>query len=271
MRIITAAGDIPYKTFTFNDGQPHVVLLTGAEGGSLVTIETSLTSPRELFDVLLVKNILDAHNCCTSLNVRYLLGARMDRPISPRQPHTLAVIAKLLLGAGFRKIRALDPHSAVAHSLTGCIPVLPTQTVDYLLQQYHPSDLIVIAPDAGATSRVEVLVAGRATILQARKRRDAATGALSGFAIDDPERAKGKACLILDDICDGGGTFTAIAEILNNHGAASVDLFVTHGIFSKGLPLKGICTVYSTSSYPHGSWAGAAVVVLPCEMPVDLV
>ena len=49
----------------------------------------------------------------------------------------------------------------------------------------------------------------------------------------------GRNCLIVDDICDGGGTFIPLAKKLKNAGAKTVTLYVTHGIFSKGLdPLK---------------------------------
>jgi ribose-phosphate pyrophosphokinase len=39
-------------------------------------------------------------------------------------------------------------------------------------------------------------------------------------------------CLIVDDICDGGRTFLEIAKILKARGASSIELYVTHGIFS---------------------------------------
>jgi len=40
-----------------------------------------------------------------------------------------------------------------------------------------------------------------------------------------------------------------LAEVLRVHGAESVDLFVTHGIFSKGRQLKGIDEIYLTDSF----------------------
>ena len=44
-----------------------------------------------------------------------------------------------------------------------------------------------------------------------------------------------KTILIIDDICDGGMTFKLTAERLKELGAKEVHLYVTHGIFSKGL------------------------------------
>ena len=42
--------------------------------------------------------------------------------------------------------------------------------------------------------------------------------------------------LVIDDICDGGRTFINLAEKLLIMGANDLYLYVTHGIFSKGLP-----------------------------------
>jgi ribose-phosphate pyrophosphokinase len=56
-------------------------------------------------------------------------------------------------------------------------------------------------------------------------------------------------CLIVDDICDGGATFVALARKLREAGAIEVSLFVTHGIFSKGKDLEGIDNIYTTGSF----------------------
>jgi ribose-phosphate pyrophosphokinase len=44
----------------------------------------------------------------------------------------------------------------------------------------------------------------------------------------------GKTCLIVDDICDGGGTFVLAANYLHSLGAKNIALYTTHGIYSKG-------------------------------------
>jgi ribose-phosphate pyrophosphokinase len=41
--------------------------------------------------------------------------------------------------------------------------------------------------------------------------------------------------LILDDICDGGRTFSELAKQLQVQHAGDIYLYVTHGIFSQGL------------------------------------
>jgi ribose-phosphate pyrophosphokinase len=76
------------------------------------------------------------------------------------------------------------------------------------------------------------------------------TGKLSGFKVfaDD---LKGKTCVIVDDICDGGGTFLGLAKELKDKSCGKLILIVTHGIFSKGLEklTEVFDEVFSTNSF----------------------
>ncbi len=87
------------------------------------------------------------------------------------------------------------------------------------------------------------------TIVECTKERDSASGRLFKPEVLQPELVKGKRCLIVDDICDGGATFVALARRLREAGAIEVSLFVTHGIFSKGKDLEGIDNIYTTGSF----------------------
>lgn len=252
MRIYTKGGDLPFRLFTFPDGQPHFELLRRDEWFT-ATIEVAITSPTALLEVLLVKDALEASGYVASLDIRYLLGARMDRRIDRRQPDTLAVIARTLNLAGFKSMRVLDPHSQATLSALEAKAVYPLSVIRALLQAAEPERMVIVAPDAGATERVRNILSGvhgseRFHVVQGLKHRDSQTGMLSGFGVADASLVKGKACLILDDICDGGGTFSGLAAELKKAGAGSVDLFVTHGIFSKGPRLEGIRQIHTTDS-----------------------
>jgi ribose-phosphate pyrophosphokinase len=45
---------------------------------------------------------------------------------------------------------------------------------------------------------------------------------------------KGRACLLVDDIVDSGGTLCNAAEELLDQGATSVAAYITHGVLSGG-------------------------------------
>lgn len=42
----------------------------------------------------------------------------------------------------------------------------------------------------------------------------------------------GKDCIIVDDLCDSGGTLMACAKNLTENGASSVRAYIGHGLFS---------------------------------------
>jgi ribose-phosphate pyrophosphokinase len=48
---------------------------------------------------------------------------------------------------------------------------------------------------------------------------------------------KNKSVLIVDDICDGGRTFIEAAKLLYIEGVNNVYLYVTHGLFTKGIQI----------------------------------
>lgn len=251
MRIYTPAGDLAFKTFTFPDGQPHFRLETYEVEFESVTIEAAIKSPSDLFQILMVSDVLRQHGYSQiNLEIRYLMGARMDRAIDPQSPFTLRLVAKLINGAGFNKVRILDVHSEVATRLIrNSENVLPYNAVRVVTNIIGHPQLVV--PDKGAVDRVQKLFPNR-YLVRCEKVRDLQTGALSKFSVDNPDQVRGRNCLIVDDICDGGGTFVGLAKELRKAGAKKVYLFVTHGIFSKGLPLEGIDHVYTTDSYCDG-------------------
>lgn len=249
MRIYTKAGDLAFSTFTFPDGQPHFKLETYELDFNAVTVETAIKSPADLFMVLVVSEVLRQHGYKEiNLDIRYLMGARMDRAISSLEPFTLQTVARLINGAGFSRVRILDVHSEVALRLIrNSENVLPKAIFKQVSNTV--GRVLRVAPDKGAADRVYTLAEDE-FVLQCSKERNPADGTLGNFAVPGLFLTCAiKDCLIIDDICDGGGTFVGLAEELWKAGAKKVYLFVTHGIFSKGLPLGGINRVFTTDSY----------------------
>jgi ribose-phosphate pyrophosphokinase len=83
------------------------------------------------------------------------------------------------------------------------------------------------------------------------KHRDPETGKFLGFEVPLIKTPK---ALIVDDICDGGGTFRGIAAKVREQqpGEVQMFLYVTHGIFSQGLAglLCEFGAIYCTDSFP---------------------
>lgn len=254
MRIYTRGGDLAFKTFTFPDGQPHFKLETYDREFETVTVEVAIVSPLVLFQVALVISTLRQHGYAEiNLDIRYLMAARMDRAISPLEPFTLQVVSRFINSLGLSRVRILDAHSEVATRLIrNSENVLPWQAVDQVISAL-PGTTDFIIPDKGARTRVVEILdecsGASGWTYQCYKERDQATGKLSNFKVPSEGLKTADQLLIIDDICDGGGTFAGLAKELRTHGARKVVLFVTHGIFSKGLPLEGIDKVYCTDSF----------------------
>lgn len=270
MRLYTKAGDLAFKTLMFPDGQPHFKLETYDRDFDAVTLEARIASPSDLFMVLMVASVLRNHGYSQiNLDIPFLMGARMDRAIDWAQPFTLELVARLLNGAGLTRIRILDVHSDRAIKLIrNSENVLPYATVGQVWETTGKP--IVICPDKGAVDRVNKLAPGYDKIY-CEKTRDMATGKLSGFKVKDAfylrEWGRTQDCLIIDDICDAGGTFSGLAMELRKAGAKRVCVYVTHGIFSKGIPLDGIDHIYTTNSFPHPNVEGLGeVTTIPISM-----
>jgi ribose-phosphate pyrophosphokinase len=115
---------------------------------------------------------------------------------------------------------------------------------------------LVVFPDAGARTRYRYAACVPHIVFE--KARNQQTGEILGHVLTsdgNPELLKdNKHVLIVDDICDGGATFLSIAKAVNaKYKSVKIDLFVTHGIFSKGrkvLEDVGI-QLFTTNSLPR--------------------
>jgi ribose-phosphate pyrophosphokinase len=100
--------------------------------------------------------------------------------------------------------------------------------------------ITLVSPDDGASKKTEALQhymmmrkSWRLRIIQCKKKRDPVSGKLTDFIISDGNPMK-RHCVIVDDICDGGGTFLGLDKVLKEAGASKTSLLVTHGLFTQG-------------------------------------
>jgi ribose-phosphate pyrophosphokinase len=245
--------EMEVKTFNFPDGQPHVVVPDTAYY-SPVTVKCSIRNSDELMYVILTLCVLAERKNKIKLRIAYLLGARMDRPLGTNQPFTAEIIANMVFPMA-REVEIFNIHSSVL--LNGYYDeyvknILPKYQINTIAPYMCKEGVIqepqyrIVAPDKG--SRIWLDEMGL-TYARCEKTRDFSTGNLLEFRVIDKDKVKDRDCLIVDDICDGGGTFIGLAKKLKEAGAKSVNLYVSHGIFSKGFTLEGIDKIWTTNSY----------------------
>lgn len=204
------------------------------------TLTAGLYTVEAVMDLLLLTDALRrtlVPGAQLHLVMPYVPYARQDRVALPGEPLSAAVFCRLVNGLGFDTVTISDPHSDVVAALLERVRIVPATTYVRQLRETalaHLPALALVAPDAGARKRVDAVAkALNLPVVYAGKRRDAATGALSGAEVtgDVPDLP----LLIVDDICDGGGTFVALARVLRERTRQPLYLYVTHGLFTKGL------------------------------------
>lgn len=173
-------------------------------------------------------------NARTILNIPYFPYARQDHVVSNATTFALRSFLELLNTLRFDGIFTVDLHSNIPFEyLDNLTNVYPHEAIKNAIDSFQP-DLIVF-PDKGAQMRY----AHRFALphISIHKERDQLTGYLTikGIINNDNIILSGKKCLIVDDLCDGGGTFILAAQELFNADVKEVGLYTTHGIYSKGV------------------------------------
>lgn len=230
---------------------------------------------RDMNDFMLLAQLVDAVRHVTDvavshLQLAWLPWARQDRHMVAGDSFALKVFANQLNTLNFDKVFILDPHSdAAAAAINNCVAI-PQETCllqsETLRRAIAQGELMLVAPDAGALKKIHNVAkaTGAKNYAILTKERDVASGNLTGFALVAGEVA-GKDLLIVDDLCDAGGTFIGSAQVLREAGARSVSLYVTHGIFSKGvenLLNNGIDAIYTTTSFTSPTLASPSVELI---------
>lgn len=195
--------------------------------------------------------------------IPYLPGARADRG----KPFGAKVYADLINAAGLDQVICFDPHSEIMPGMINNITVVES---DHVIRQtifgrsgYNQDYVGVICPDEGAKARTErVAKALGLPVFYAKKKRDFETGKLSGFECEPvPEEGR---LLVVDDICDGGGTFRGLAEVIGID-RNRLTLWVSHGVFSgRADELNEFYgRLYTTDSHPGSRREDVGAEVVP--------
>ena len=172
--------------------------------------------------------------------------ARQDKKGGPREPITARLIANLLEGAGIDRIIVMDLHAPQIQGFFN-IPVDNIYSVSLVAKYFTKhifKDLtteeiqkkyLLASPDAGAIKRTLKFASCMRlnTIFMHKDRSYKIANTIDKMMIvGDPKKIKGKTVIILDDMCDTGGTLSKCCSLLVESGAKEVICCVTHGILS---------------------------------------
>jgi ribose-phosphate pyrophosphokinase len=230
---------LEHKVSTFPAGEKYINI-TVPFGVSSVRINTRARSSNDIMTLLLACDSLKRQGVSQiEVFMPYLPYSRQDRVCHKGDSFSLSVMCNLLRALNIRLV-TYDLHSNVAEVLLDGSDVIHYNNhrevfdfYDYLGLANEKVALIV--PDAGARNKAELLYAkcNRRfdTIVYLNKKRSGA-----GLLVDEiTDNIQGMVAFVVDDICDGGATFLAIGERLKQAMVSNSYLFVSHGVFSKGV------------------------------------
>ncbi len=221
----------------FNDQEIFVEVYENVRGEDMYIIQpTSNPANDNLMELLIMTDALRRSSAARITAVIPYFGyARQDRRAKARTPISAKLVANLLTEAGIDRVLTLDLHAAQIQGFFD-VPVdnLYAAPVFALDVQHHfkgrMNDLMVVSPDVGGVARARELATRIGAPLSiVDKRREKAGEIAEMTVIGD---VAGKACIIVDDICDTAGTLVKAAQVLTDNGATEVHAYITHGVLS---------------------------------------
>ena len=261
----TAEKEIIFQNFTFSGGEPHIKINPDFDVNQAITITHRLNSFNDLGMLCVTVDALrrmDVKNI--NLFIPYFPAARQDRVMIKGEALSVKVYADIINSMQLNKVFVFDAHSEVTPALVNNCEVISNHTFIAAVIKAIGNDVKLISPDGGALKKIYKVseFLGGVEVVECSKSRDVKTGRLSGFKVYNDD-LQGADCLIVDDICDGGGTFVGLAEELKNKNAGKLYLAVSHGIFNKGFAvLDCFEKVFTTNSFKDFEGESVEVIQL---------
>jgi len=220
----------------FSDGEINVEILENVRGREVFIIQPTCPPSSENLMELLV--MVDAARRASAARITavmpYFGFARQDRrPRSSRVPITAKLVAKLIAAAGVDRVLTVDLH---ADQIQGFFDIAvdnvyasPILLGEVWRQKYE--NMVVVSPDVGGVVRARALAKrlDDADLVIIDKRRAKANQSEVMNIIGEVD---GKNCIMMDDMVDTAGTLCHAAAALKQHGAASVEAYITHPVLS---------------------------------------
>ena len=233
------------STERFSDGEFNFQIGENVRGSDVFIVQpTCPPTDEHLMELLIMMDtFVRASAERVTAVIPYFGYARSDKKDRPRVPIAAKLVSNLIVRAGAQRILTIDLHASQIQGFFD-VPVDHLYAAPIVVDYFRTNpieNLIVVAPDTGGAERARAyakrLGAGLALC---DKRRERANEADVMNIVGD---VAGKNCLIVDDMCDTGGTICKVAEALHKAGANEIFACFTHAV------LSGKATENINSSY----------------------
>src|SRR4030088_251914 len=243
-------------TERFSDGEFNFQIDENVRGGDVFIVQpTCPPTDAHLMELLVM---LDAFRRSSAERVTAVIPyygyGRSDKKDRPRVPISAKLVANLINIAGAGRLLTIDLPAAQIQGFFD-IPVDHLYSAPVMIgyyQEHSLSNLTVVAPDTGGAERARAYAKRLdAELALCDKRREKANVAEVMNVVGD---VRGRSCLIVDDMCDTGGSLTKVARALKEAGAARGDACFPHPVLSgraaQHLGNSGIEQIVVTNTIP---------------------
>jgi ribose-phosphate pyrophosphokinase len=217
----------------FSDGEIYVEFLESIRGQFVFLIQSTYSPSDNLMELLLM---IDAAKRASAYKViaviPYYGFARQDRKDRPRVAIGSKLVANMLTAAGADRVVTMDLH---APQIQGYFDI----PVDHLessaifipyIENLNLANLTFAAPDVGSANRIrEIASYFECEMVICDKHRKRANEIASMVVIGD---VTDRDVVLIDDLCDTGGTLVKSAALMKEKGARSVRALCTHPVLS---------------------------------------
>jgi len=228
---------VPTTAYDFANGEVHVRFDESVRGSDAFVIQSHTTPINEwIMEQLIMVDALKRASARRITVVMPFYGyARQDKKHRGREPISARLIADMFKTAGADRLMAVDLHTAQIQGFFDgpvdhlwALPILAR----YVAENYNPSEMAVVSPDAGRVRVADLWADKLGTPLAIiHKRRDpsVANRVKVHEVVGD---VAGRTCLLVDDMIDTAGTITQAADALIANGASRVIVAATHAVLS---------------------------------------
>jgi ribose-phosphate pyrophosphokinase len=217
----------------FSDGEIYVEFKESIRGQFVFLIQSTYAPSDNLMELLLM---IDAAKRASAYKVIAVIPyyglARQDRKDRPRVAIGSKLVANMLTAAGADRLITMDLH---APQIQGYFDI----PVDHLdssaifipyIENLKLANLTFAAPDVGSANRIrEIATYFECEMVICDKHRKRANEIASMVVIGD---VTDRDVVLIDDICDTGGTLVKSAGLMKENGARSVRALCTHPVLS---------------------------------------
>lgn len=256
------------STERFSDGEFNFQIGENVRGHDVFIVQpTCPPSDRHLMELLImIDTFVRASAERVTAVVPYFGYSRSDKKDRPRVPIAAKLVANLITKAGTHRVLTIDLHASQIGGFFD-IPVDHLYAAPIVVEYFNANpieNLIVVAPDTGGAERARAYAKRlNAGLALCDKRRERANEADVMNIVGD---VRGKNCLIVDDMCDTGGTICKVAKALHEAGANEIFAVFTHAVLS-GKAIENIDDSYLkkvivTNTIPLGDRQSDKIEVL---------